>query len=190
MCFGYVLVLAHAGQPKLSMLDWGGGLGHYLLLAQTLSPGVEVDYHCKDVPLLVAEGKRMLPEATFYSDDSCLARRYDLVLASGSMHYDSDWRHVLSGLAAATVRYLFVTRLPVIHVAASYVFIQRPYRYGYNTEYLGWCLNRNEFLEEAGKVGLHLVREFVTGERPAIEGAPEQCEYRGYLFAPAALSGR
>ena len=52
MSFGYVLGLAARGRPAISFLDWGGGIGHYYLLAKALLPEVAIDYHCKDVPLL------------------------------------------------------------------------------------------------------------------------------------------
>ena len=78
-------------------------------------------------------------------------------------------------------------RLPSVLHANSYAFVQRPYVYGYNTEYLGWCLNRDEFLQQASSAGMRLVREFVTGEQPFIDNAPEQCLYRGFLFEPAAV---
>ena len=38
MGFGYALALAAHKKDRLSMLDWGGGIGHYYLLAQALLP--------------------------------------------------------------------------------------------------------------------------------------------------------
>ncbi|MDW8325825.1 MAG: hypothetical protein RMK99_04600 [Anaerolineales bacterium] len=182
MVFGYCLALAARQKNSLSLLDWGGGIGHYYLISRALLPDVAIDYHCKDVSVLAEHGRTLLPEAHFYTDESCLQRRYDFVLASGSLHYSEDWSATLRGLAHATGGYLLVTRLPTIGHAASYVFVQRPYRYGYRTEYLGWCLNRRDFIEVAQEAGLSLMREFLIGERPPIHGAPEPCEYRGFLF--------
>lgn len=182
MCFGYALARAARRKNLVSMLDWGGGIGHYLLIARRLLPEVEFRYHCKDVPVLAAYGQKLFPEATFISDDSCLAATYDFVLASTSLHYSPDWRSVLAGLAKATAGFLLITRLPIVLAAESYVFVQRPYHYGYDTEYLGWSLNRREFLEAAAESGLALEREFVTGEQPHILRAPEQCRYRAFLF--------
>ncbi len=81
-----------------------------------------------------------------------------------------------------TDRYLYVTRQPFVETAGSFVVVQRPYRYGYMTEYPGWFLNRGEFLAETRALGLTLVREFLVAERPMVPGAPEQAEYRGFLF--------
>ena len=38
MTFAYALTLAAHRLDTLSMLDWGGGIGHYYLLAQSLLP--------------------------------------------------------------------------------------------------------------------------------------------------------
>jgi len=184
MSFGYALALAARNRDSLSVLDWGGGIGHYYLLARALLPEVEIEYHCKDVPLLAEEGARLLPQQHFHADDACLSRSYDFVLASTSLHYSEDWKATFASLAAATQGCFYVAHLPCVMQAPSFVFVQRPYRYGYDTEYLGWCLNRDEFLGRAEAAGLALVREFVYGLEFTISGAPEPCSYRGYLFRP------
>ena len=184
MCFAYVLARVARRSDSLSMLDWGGGIGHYLLLARALLPDVTVEYHCKDLPLLARHGARLLPDQCFYTDDSCLKRTYDLVMASSSMHYTERWQDVLAGLARSARKFLYVTRLPTVRRAPSFVFVQRTYDCGYNTEYLGWCLNFDDFLGEAEKSGLVLVREFALAEQPTIAGTDEQCQYRGFLFQP------
>jgi putative methyltransferase (TIGR04325 family) len=171
------------------MLDWGGGIGHYAIYARALLPEVALDYHCRDLPRFAAAAKDVLPEAAFHdADETALARTYDLVLASSSLHYSRDWRAALAKLAAVAAPYLYVTRQPFVETAASFVVVQRPYRYGYMTEYPGWFLNRAEFLGETRALGLQLLREFLIAERPVVRGAPEQADYRGFLFA--APSGR
>jgi putative methyltransferase (TIGR04325 family) len=187
MSFGYVLARAAWGRSRLSMLDWGGGIGQYSIYAKALLPEVEHEYHCRDLSLLTAGGREVLPDATFHdTDESALARTYDLVLASSSLHYSRDWRGTLARLASVTKRYLYVTRQPLVETAPSFVVVQRPYRYGYMTEYPGWFLNRTEFLGEARGLGLALIREFLIAERPVVPGAPEQADYRGFLFAAPA----
>lgn len=183
MSYAYALTLASRKKSSISLLDWGGGIGHYYLISRALFPNLEIDYHCKDVPILADYGQSIFPNAHFYSEDASINRSFDFVLASSSLHYSEDWKSVLRTLAHTTGGYLFVTRLPVVHKAGSFVFVQRPYAFGYNTEYLGWCLNRNEFLNAAEQNHLFLEREFITGEAPIIYKAPEPCEYRGFLFS-------
>ena len=82
---------------------------------------------------------------------------------------------------------MFITRLPIVHQVASYVMVQRPYEYGYNTEYLGWCLNKDEFLSIAASFNLRLIREFISQVSPYVHNAPSQPQYWGFLFAPIKI---
>jgi len=117
------------------------------------------------------------------SDDWAHARRYDLVLASGSLQYSEDWAATLGGLAGAAERYLYVTRLPVALRVESFVVMQRAHRYGYDTEYLGWVVNRDELIDRARAAGLELVREVLLPAWLSAEGAPEApTDHRGFLF--------
>lgn len=186
MTFAYVIALASCRGKRISMLDWGGGIGQYGVLARSLVPGVEIDYHCRDLDPLVSVGREVLPDATFHdSDASAFTRKYDLVMASSSLQYVKEWQALIRALARVTRGYLYVTRTPFVQRASSFVVIQRPLRHGYATQYQGWVLNRDEFLGAANEAGLLLLREFLIDERPRIERAPEQPAYRGYLFAPS-----
>jgi putative methyltransferase (TIGR04325 family) len=185
MAFAYAYGRAAGQRQRLSMLDWGGGLGQYAVLARALYPDVELEYHCRDLPLLTAAGRTRLPNDQFHdTDDQALARPYDLVVASSSLQYAKDWRSTLGRLAAATSHFLYVTRQPFVRTAASYVTLQRPHVHGYRTEYPGWVLNRQDFLDVAAAYGLALHREFLIWERPYIPKAPEQPSYLGFLFSP------
>jgi len=185
--YAYVLARAARGRDRLSILDWGGGLGHYLALGRTVLPDVELDYHCRELPKVAAAGRELHPDASFHDDDSCLDRRYDLVLASSSLQYSEDWRGTLRALARAAGSYLYVTRVPLALRSPSFVVLQRAHRYGYDTEYVGWVLSRDELLGEAAAAALRLVREFLLFGEIDAEGAPERpVEHRAYLFVPAA----
>jgi len=182
MSYAYALNLAAVGKDTICLLDWGGGLGHYALVSKALRPDLQIEYHCKELPLFIERGRELVPEGQFHADETWKAFRYDLALASSSIQYDEDWRGTLTDIASVTERYLFVTRTPVVHHVPSFVVVQRPYNYGYNTEYLGWCLNRQEVIDHAEVLGLKLVREFISDPPPTIVGAPEQCDYWGFLF--------
>jgi putative methyltransferase (TIGR04325 family) len=189
LCYGYVLALAGSGRERVSILDWGGGIGHYYPLSKALLPDAEIDYHCKDVPAMCSYGRELFPEAHFYTDDSCLARRYDVVIASDSLQYSPEWRDTLAGLAGATAQNLYITRLPTALRAASFVLLQRAYAYGYDTEYLGWVVNRDDLLQHAQTAGMHLMREFLLAGSISAAGAPEDpVPHRGYLFRPTDRS--
>jgi hypothetical protein len=67
--------------------------------------------------------------------------------------------------------------------------MHRPSKIGYETAYPGWFLNRDEVLAAAAGAGQDLVREFLIWESAVVPGAPEQPEFRGFLFSPAGRSG-
>lgn len=190
MSFAYVLALAARVKDHVSILDWGGGIGHYYPLSQALLPGVEIEYHIKDVPVLCAEGRALFPQVHYYEDDSCLRSHYDLVFASNSLQFSPTWEKTLSSLAAATRGYLFVTRVPVSVTGSSFVVLQRAYGYGYDTEFLGWVLGRDELLEVAARAGMSFRREFVFHSWSIPDAPKDPVELRGYLFAPQAADAR
>jgi putative methyltransferase (TIGR04325 family) len=183
MSFAYVLSMVSRRAEKISVLDWGGSVGHYYLLAMQLLPDLNMEYCCKEVPAIAEIGRRLLPEIRFTDDEhACLDRSYDLVMASGSLQYSPNWRDTMAGLFRASARYLFVTRLLSVKDVPSFTVVQRPYSFGYRTELATWVLNRNDLVEYSVKNGFRLVREFMLEPGPLIAGAPAQSDFRGYLF--------
>jgi putative methyltransferase (TIGR04325 family) len=177
--FAYVLALAADGRDRVSVLDWGGGFGHYQVLARSVLPRLTPDWHVQETPAVAARGRELNPEVTFHDDESALDGRYDLVVASSSIQYAEDWRALLERLARSAERHLYVARVPIALQAPSFVVIQRPYVHGYDTEYLGWVLNRDELLAAAPP----LVREFLLDARFSAAGAPEDpVDHRSFLF--------
>ncbi len=183
LSFACVLGLAAQGRQQLSLLDWGGGVGYYYVLSRALLPGLALDYHCQDVPLLCAIGRQNLPEATFWDEpDACFSRTYDLVFAGSSLWCVRDWRAMLCKLAAASRRYVFLNRMIFVQQAPTFAILQRPKAHAYDTEYPFWVFNRSEFLAASADCGLTLVREFIISQGPRLHQAPEQGTFRGFLF--------
>ena len=182
MSYGYVLALAARRKDKLSILDWGAGIGHYYLYSKALLPEVDIEYDCYDVPTLCRLGKKLQPELQSHDDESdFFGKQYDVVISSSSLHYFENWRAEVRKLADATRGFLYVSRLQIVTFARSFVALHKVFRDGYS-EYLCWCINRQEFLTCAEESGLELVREFVFTEQWSIRGAPENAECRGFLL--------
>jgi putative methyltransferase (TIGR04325 family) len=183
--FGYVLALTAltAGGP-ISLLDWGGGLGHYHLYAKALLPGVPIDYHCFDLPGIAAAGRTLQPGVHFHTSESDIPESaFDLVVCSSALHYAEDWPATLALLANSARRFLYVARLQSIDRSASFVVEQMPDPRVYRRPYASWFINRQEFVERATANGLRLEREFVYDERWFVRGAPEQGRSRGFLLS-------
>jgi putative methyltransferase (TIGR04325 family) len=187
LSFAYVLARAAHGRDQISVLDWGGGLGHYAVLARAALPEMTFDWHCRETASVARAGESVNPDVVFHDDDSCLEARYDLVFASGSLQYAVDWKQQLAKLGAAARRFLYVTRLPVALSSPSFVVLQRAHAYGYATEYLGWVIAREELLAAAAAARLELERELLLDAWLSAAGAPEEpIGHRGFLFRPAA----
>jgi putative methyltransferase (TIGR04325 family) len=182
LAFAFALARASNGSGPLSVLDRGGALGHFYLLARRLFPELELDYHCRELPAICAEGREVLPEVTFHDTDDCFERSYDLVMASGSLQYAEDWRELVRQLADVSASWTFFTRVPVVQQHPSFVVLQRAHAYGYATEYLGWVFNRDELLDAARNARLKLERELVIHSELLAAGAPEPFTHSGFLF--------
>jgi len=176
--YGYILALASHNKSTVSVLDYGGSLGHYYKLGKALIPEVRLDFSCKEMPAVVEAGKRLTPEVQWYTDDSCLARTYDLLMITSSLQYMHHWQRFIYEVAGSVGEYFFLSRIPVSHTTDSYVAVQRTY----STEMLHWVFNKNELENVVIKSGFVLEREFVLGERHYVKGIPEQCELISWLF--------
>ncbi|HWD60218.1 MAG TPA: hypothetical protein VG308_18170 [Stellaceae bacterium] len=183
MTFGYVLARAGHGRERLSVLDWGGSIGHYALAAQALLPELALDYTIRDLPELRAALAAVQPGVTFApSDEAALSRQYDLVFVSNAIQYAPDWRAQTTALAAGARHWLFLTCIPVVRRSGGFVIVQRPYAYDMRTEYISWVFDRGELLAHLEGLGLTLVREFLAGGPIDARGAPEIAQHEGFLL--------
>jgi putative methyltransferase (TIGR04325 family) len=176
--YAFVLALVAHKKETVTVLDWGGSLGHNYLIGKALLPYVTIDFHCKEVPLMAEAGKKLNPDVHFSIDESCLLRTYDLVIMNGVLQYYDNWVNTLCRIAPAVNEYLFLGHLPLVYESPGFVAIQRHY----GTEMLHEQFNRKVMLEVIEGMGFSLVREFLTGLRPYIKNAPEQCELFSWLF--------
>jgi putative methyltransferase (TIGR04325 family) len=181
--FGYVLACAARQKADLSILDYGGGLGHYYQLGKALLPDLHLHYSCKDYPRLAEVGKKLNPDIHWFTDDTCLKNVYDLVIISGSLQYIRQWQKFLRDAASATGDYLFLTRVPVVKKAFSFIAVQE----AYGTRMLHQQFNRAELLHAIDDAGFTIIREFLAGDCPYIKNAPEQCDLRGWLLQKRAV---
>jgi putative methyltransferase (TIGR04325 family) len=176
--YAYVLALVAHKQDGISVLDWGGSLGHYYLLGKAVLPDVKIEFHVKEVPMMAKVGKQLNPEVHWHDDERCLERGYDLVMMTGSIPYMEDWKTMLPRIARSAKTYLFLFRFPIVEDSPTFVAIQRIY----DSQMLHQFLNEEELLEVVRGTGLTLVREFVVGDRPYVKNAPAPSEIRGWLF--------
>lgn len=189
MTLAYVVGRLARHRDRLRVFDFGGALGHHLAFLQVLFPDLAFEYSCRETPRVAAEGQKLHPQVRFVADDAWTTQSFDLVMASNSFQYVRDWRALLAQFARSASSTVFITKLPVVRAAPSGVVLQRAWKYGYHTEYLGWCLNRGEFLDAARGSGLRLLREFlVFHHEPSVVGAMENFRHLGFLFQKEVAS--
>lgn len=183
--FAYVLALSAIQKKVTRVLDWGGGIGHYGLLAEELikTTNVDVDYYCYDFEVFNHHGKALNPAYHYFSDENSHQDvDFDLVVASSSLWYEKNWKAGVDKICKYNSDYVYITRMIFILAKPSFVAIQRPKTMGYETEYLFWILNKSEFLKYMESKNLSLVREFEFGPVTPIFKAPEQGTMMGFLF--------
>ena len=179
LAFGYVIALTARHKDKITVLDYGGNLGEYSWIARALVPGLEIEFHCKELPAVAAAGRVVSPDVIWHTDDACLDGSYDLVMFSGSLPYLQDWNGMLGRAARATREYLFLGDIPSVRDVPGYVLTQRS---GGATN-LAYVFKRSEIASAVQGAGLRLVREFTMGPHMRVANAPEQPMYAGWLFA-------
>lgn len=176
--FAYVLALSAQDKERITVLDYGGSLGDYFWHGKALLPLVEIEYHCKELPVIAAAGRHVNPAVNWYTDDSCLLQPYDLVMFSSSVEYIKDWQHVVQSGARAARGYLFLSDVPTVRHVPAFVATERR---GPVTN-LHWQLNGTELVNVVETAGLRLVREFAMGPYPPVADAPEQPSSVAWLF--------
>jgi putative methyltransferase (TIGR04325 family) len=187
MSFGYALGRVAARRESVSVLDWGGGLGHYYCYARALFPDMKLDYVVKDFPGFCEAGRKLLPDAKFISDESeAFSRSYDFVFASSSVPYTRDLYQLIGQLCDSAGEWLMITRTPMIENHDDFVVVQRPYMYGYLTEYAGWFINRRRLVDFVLARGFRLERQFLIAEEQPVPNAPERGVDAGFLFRRTA----
>jgi putative methyltransferase (TIGR04325 family) len=177
LSYAYAVARASAHREQITVLDWGGGYGYLSFVIAALFPGLRVDFHVKEMPNIARAARVDVPEVTFWDDEACLDRSFDLISACGSLQYQHDLNETMRRFGASA-RYVFLSRTPVCEHAPS--FLVRQHAYG--TSYVGWTFNRAELVRAAEAAQLELEREFIEGFSPNVIGAPERDEHRGFLF--------
>jgi putative methyltransferase (TIGR04325 family) len=179
MTYGYIFGRVLSEVPQPSILDYGGALGHYALLARGLFPSAVFRYHVLEVPIQAHAGSKLFSKepVSFFSEESQLDRDYDLVMLNASMQYFQDWELALGRALTKSRRYFLLARVPTVE-GPGFVAVQR----AYGKEMPHRQFNSNEILSAATRLGAKVVREFVVGDRVPISGHPKPAEMRTWLF--------
>jgi putative methyltransferase (TIGR04325 family) len=175
--YAYAVARAGMGRDRVSILDWGGGYGFMAFLVAELFPDLRVDFHVKEVPAVASAARREVADVTYWEDDSCFDRTFDLVTSSSALQYERHWTVALERFGAVS-SFVLLQRTPVTPNDRS--FVTRQWAYG--TNYLGWVFGREELVGAARTARLELEREFIEGWSAPIPDAPSANVHAAFLF--------
>jgi putative methyltransferase (TIGR04325 family) len=144
-----------ARQPRLRVLDFGGGPGFGFLVLQAAIPDAarRVDYSVVEVEGVCREGAALFegrPAPTFHTSIPT-SGEFDVVFTASTLQYVDDWRALCRRLAAFRARYLVFSDV-FAGPFTSYVTLQ----HYYDSTIPHWLLNEEEFVSEITAAGYSL----------------------------------
>jgi putative methyltransferase (TIGR04325 family) len=138
------------GDTKVSVLDLGGGYGHYFGIAVSAFPTRHWNWTICEIPVVVGAALSMHPPPTLrWVDQSVVEGHYDIGLASGSLQYLEEPFGALDWLATRC-KYLIINRTPLWPVDYNTISCQIV---GGASAYPAWFLSRVQFDRYAREVG-------------------------------------
>ena len=180
--YGYALGLVSRQKHKPSVLDYGGNLGQLYWYGRSLMPGIELDYHCKELPPVAEAGRAINPAVKWHTDDRCFARPYDLVMFLASLQFVEDWQDTLRRAAHCTQDCLLLD-IAAVRNAPTFSATQR-----FNSlTHVFRVVNRAEVVALVEAAGLRLRCEFTIGPHPPVANAPEQPTVVCWVFQRPAI---
>jgi putative methyltransferase (TIGR04325 family) len=156
-----------AGHGSLRLLDFGGNVGNlYYCYRPHLPQALRLEWQVIDLPAVVEAGRRLAEteesngELHFATSLSGLPRNFDVVLASGSLHYwessITSWLRALPGIPA----HIIVNRSPIHKSHPTFITVQQRETFAVP------CIvrNRSEMLSDFWKQGYKLIDEWEAPE--------------------------
>lgn len=155
-----------AGRGSLSVIDFGGNVGNiYYAYRSSLPQNLDLRWVVIDLPAVVAAGKKLAAESAItelHFEDSLanLSGQFDVLLASGSLHY---WEgSIASWLDAFPPRpkHVIVNRSPVHPSRPTFVTVQQ------RPTFAVPCMvrNRDELIADFAALGYELVDRWAAPE--------------------------
>lgn len=144
-----------AAQPRVSILDFGGGLGTgYMVLANGMpDAGRKIDYAVTEVDSICRAGEAVFAGRTGpkFLRELPADGGYDIVLAASVMQYIEDWQNVVARLAGYGARFLLFADM---FVGNFRPFVTLQAYYGSAIRH--WFFNGAAFIAEVERHGYRL----------------------------------
>jgi putative methyltransferase (TIGR04325 family) len=169
-------------QPRLSMLDWGGGFGEHGWWLRLALPTLDLEYHVRETGPVCDYGATVFPETRFHDDDGAFDRSYDVVLASAALHYAEDWPATLERLARCTAHSLILVDVPVAAGTSGYVVPEHPLPTIPQVEFFGPILDDVRLRAIVEAAGLSFAEELPATSIDPLPVGSATLRYRSMRF--------
>lgn len=177
--------------PKnAEIIDIGCGIGkygeifkHYSLATQGWSY-VGIDR----TEEILQFAKILFPEYVFKSSNDSIKipfpdKSKDLVMASSMLQYTCDqWIQALSEMCRVSRKYIFISRLPILHINQSSYCRQLVIQHKQRKNHYFKLINQQEFEYELHRLGCNIERNSYGTEIIKVEGISEPVVLNQYLI--------
>lgn len=183
------LAEAAGARRRISVLDWGGGVGVARVAAAWAAPTLELDWHVLDSASRCAHGAAVHREVAFHTDPAALnGRRFDLVHAAGTFGTEADWQETLRQLRRFCGRAVLLDRVAVVRDRPSLVVEFRRDKWPSNMALRHWILNEAELLAALAASGFTLQQSWALGPLDVpFAGTPSLVSVLCSVPAPALI---
>jgi len=147
---------ANSKENRISILDFGGGLGStYISVAAACANGQVVDYHVVDSKSICQAGKRRFkdnPRLHFYDHLPDEIQAVDIICLSSSIQYIEDWKGLLREITKYDPQYILLADLPAGDIS-TYATVQNHYE----SKIPHWFFNVTEVIETMTSIDFSLL---------------------------------
>lgn len=178
------------GNKRWKILDVGCGSGLYSKLFNGKSfPYGKVQYEgCEIDRILVDACKKINPKMNFFVSfaDAIKSpdKNYDIVFSSSVLHYTlSKWKKSIKESTRVSKKYILISRVPFSKYHETF-YVQQIVRSLQGTEqHYFVVINRSEFEDYVGKLGLKILARDYSSEQYKIRGVNEKVMLMEYLLS-------
>jgi putative methyltransferase (TIGR04325 family) len=148
-----IIALLLANYRKVSILDFGGGLGiGYMSLVESLGIDISrIEYTILEIEEVCDIGMSLLGERVKYST-TFPQEQFDFVLAASSLQYVQEWRNALREMTLTGAKYILLSD---VFAGKINTFVTLQNYYGSKIPH--WFLNFEELVQELEQLGYELI---------------------------------
>jgi putative methyltransferase (TIGR04325 family) len=167
----YLPTACRHDHSQLTVLDFGGALGrHYHDLRRFLPRRIRLAWNVVETPAMAGEGRRRFATSELHFVDSLATvaqRRFDVVLAIGSLQYVEDPAACFRQLAALRTTFLLLDRFPLVDLPRDRLTVQRVPPTIYRASYPAWFFSEQRWRGLFQDAGLMLRSQWHSPEDQA-----------------------